>query len=375
MVGDDELEEGTGGTGGTVEGVFLTGGGGFEDKTEVWFPYSASASASSVPASPPLLLALGQEGEGGWLGGEGWELAGHGWQGVQGGQLEQGGQWDELSTSFCTSFSTDPHPHLRSLGGYIDLEAFRLFRVEGSVRVRAEIEEKVADSRRMVASPDKQPQGSPTQTLPQPTLSHALSFSSLSSLSLSLQSLTPHLPCLRADKVPREPSRDHNWVTIHTIKIQNQIRTFLARRRVRKMRALRRFNNAAHRMESLIRRFLYQARKKTQYWRRRMEAFLMRKQAVRRFKASITLAAFFRGVLEAKRSLAMSSARELLDMGGAIETWAEGVVRCVRGGQPCWWMTGHRTRPLCAPRSRRCTCWARRGRRRLRRGWHLLRGS
>lgn len=162
------------------------------------------------------------------------------------------------------------YPQMHTFGSYVDTKDFHFFRVEDSSKLRQRIEEKIADGRKAV-------EYKPGEIF----------------------------PVLRADRVGlREPSHDTvKWRSIHAITMQRVVRGFMGRRFARKMRISQAFNRSAQKVRTLVIGFMWRYRQREKYWESRFEAFLMRKLAVKKFRASMTLAAFFRKIVRARRQM------------------------------------------------------------------------
>jgi hypothetical protein len=176
-------------------------------------------------------------------------------------------------------------PNVQSFGSYVDTSGFNFFRIEESSKLRQRIEEKITEARKVV-------EYKPGDLF----------------------------PSIRPDKLGlREPDHDSiQWQTRHIIKVQTKVRGFLARRRVLKLRVAAKFHSSAHKVRTLVIGFMWRYRQRQKYWEARFEAFMMRKTAVKKFRASMTLAALFRKIVRARRQMREDDERQRLLREGAL---------------------------------------------------------
>jgi hypothetical protein len=176
-------------------------------------------------------------------------------------------------------------PNVQSFGSYVDTSGFNFFRIEECSKLRQRIEDKITDARKIVEYKEGE-----------------------------------LFPTLRPDRRnAREPDHDSaQWFYIHALRIQCLVRCFLARRRVRKTRVMAKFRRSAHKVRTLVIGFMWRYRQRQKYWEARFEAFVMRKMAVKKFRASMTLAAFFRKIVRARRQMRADDARAKLAGEGGL---------------------------------------------------------
>jgi hypothetical protein len=161
--------------------------------------------------------------------------------------------------------------NFRLFGSYIDTSEYRVFRLddENNSKVRQKIIEKIQDS-----------------------------------LSIVEYSSDTFLPTIRTQQLSqrnREYSRSHHtWLPRNAIRIQKVIRGFLGRRKVYRIKMFLLKNKSAVLIQAIARRYIQRKRFSIMMFDRKFDIFLIRKFALRKYKAWLVIVKFFRKIVHNK---------------------------------------------------------------------------
>ena len=161
--------------------------------------------------------------------------------------------------------------NFRLFGSYIDTSEYRVFRLddENNSKVRQKIIEKIKDS-----------------------------------LSIVEYSSDTFLPTIRTQQLSqrnREYSRsNHTWLPRNAIRIQKVIRGFLGRRKVYRIKIFLLKNKCAVLIQAIARRYIQRKHFSIMMFDRKFDIFLIRKFALRKYKAWLVIVKFFRKIVHNK---------------------------------------------------------------------------